>query len=166
MSARDGGTPLVIRAVVDGDRSDLRAMLEATGLFPSHELDEVMTMLASHLDGSLPGEHRWAVALEADRIVGAAYWAPERLTDGTWNLYMLAVDPGWQGSGVGRRLVGHAERQAAGEGVRLMLVETLGIPEFEPQRTFYSSCGYEAEAQVREFYGPGLDKIIFRKLLA
>ncbi|MEM9508310.1 MAG: GNAT family N-acetyltransferase, partial [Cyanobacteria bacterium P01_E01_bin.35] len=30
---------------------------------------------------------------------------------------------------------------------------------------FYRKCGYEQEAQIREFYQAGEDKIIFRKSL-
>jgi GNAT superfamily N-acetyltransferase len=161
MSAAD----LQTRSVERRDEPGLIAMLEATRLFPPHELDEVAGMLAGHLDGSLDGQHRWAVALDEDRPVGAAYWAPERMTDGTWNLYMLAVHPERHGQGLGRALVSYVEEACRAEGVRLLLVETLGTPDFAPQRAFYAKCGYEEDARVREFYGAGLDKVILRKLL-
>jgi ribosomal protein S18 acetylase RimI-like enzyme len=155
--------PTAIRAVERGDEDGLAAMLSATGLFPEHELAEVMSMLAGHLEGSLDGEHRWAVGVEGGRPLGAAYWAPERMTDGTWNLYMLAVHPERHGQGLGQALVRHVERSCAAEGVRLLLVETLGTPAFEPQRRFYRTCGYEEEGRIRDFYGDGFDKVIFRK---
>ena len=79
---------------------------------------------------------------------------------------MLAVHPERHGRGLGGRIVAHVEEACRAEGVRLLLVETLGIPDFAPQRAFYSKCGYTEEARVREFYGPGFDKVIFRKLLA
>lgn len=154
-----------IRPIRPGDEPQVAAMLEATALFPPEELAEVMEMLAGHLGGRFGGEHRWSLAQENGRVLGAAYWAPERMTDGTWNLYMLAVHPERHGQGLGGRMVNHVEQACRAEGVRLLLVETLGIPDFEPQRAFYRKCGFEEEARVREFYGTGFDKVIFRKLL-
>jgi RimJ/RimL family protein N-acetyltransferase len=39
------------------------------------------------------------------------------------------------------------------------------LAEFERTQAFYLRCGYEKEAQIREFYQAGEDKIVFRKSL-
>ena len=51
-------------------------------------------LLADSFSGALGPDHQWAVAATAGGgIVGAAYYAPERMTVGTWNLYFIGVHP-------------------------------------------------------------------------
>jgi len=40
--------------------------------------------------------------------------------------------------------------------------ETSGRPLYEPTRQFYLKNGYELEATLREFYGSGDDKLVYR----
>ena len=52
-----------------------------------------------------------------------------------------------------------------GRGERLLLVETSGLGSFDLTRQFYRKNGYDEEARIRDYYGPGDDKVIFRKAL-
>ena len=122
-------------------------------------------LLAGYLDGSLGPDHVW-VTDDDDGPVGVAYYAPERMTDGTWNLYMIAVHPARQGQGRGAALVRHVEEALAARGGRVLIVETSGLGSFERTRAFYRKCGYDDEARIRDFYKAGDDKIVFRKALA
>jgi hypothetical protein len=67
----------------------LKAVIDATGLFPSEMLDD---MLEPYLaDGAV--EDIWLVVddeTDAPPPLGLAYCAPERMTSGTWNLYLIA----------------------------------------------------------------------------
>jgi hypothetical protein len=40
-------------------------------------------------------------------------------------------------------------------------VETSSSAAYEGAREFYASRGFDREAVIREFYGPGEDKIVF-----
>ena len=103
---------------------------------------------------------------EKDKPVAIAYCAPEQMTEGTWNLYLIAVHPDYQSQGIGTSVVNCIEKTLKERGERLILVETSSLPDFERTRTFYLKMGYQQEAQIREFYQAGEDKIVFRKLLA
>ncbi len=151
-----------IRPVTADDADGLMKMIEAVGMFPEHELAEVGEMLRGYFDGSLGDDQFWLVD-DNEGYAGAAYYAPERMTEGTWNLYMLAVHPERQGEGRGAALVRYVEQTLAARGERLLLIETLGTEEFAPQRAFYTKLGYEEEARIRDFYVAGGDKVIFRK---
>ncbi len=94
-----------------------------------------------------------------------AYVAPERMTEGTWNLYLIAIHPDYQRQGRGVALLRHVEQVLADRGERLLLVETSSLESFEYVRSFYRKSGYNQEARIREFYKAGDDKIIFRKAL-
>ena len=148
-------------------REDIPAILElavASGLFPPDSTDEIASVLTSSLDGSLGPDHIW-VTDDDDRPVGVAYYAPERMTEGTWNLYMIAVHPDRQRQGRGAALISHVEESLKSRGARLLLVETSSLARFEPTQAFYKSLNFEEEARIRDFYNVGEDKVIFRKRL-
>lgn len=149
-----------IRPATPDDLTALKAIIDANGLFPSGMLDE---MMAGYLNGDA-GDDTW-LADDDNGPVAIAYYAPERMTAGTWNLYLIAVHPECQGQGRGAALLRHVERTLAMRGERLLLVETSGLPDFDRTRAFYRKCGYEEEGRIRDFYQAGEDKVIFRKAL-
>ena len=147
-----------IRPLTAADLPALKAVIDATGLFPSDMLDD---MTAAHLRGDDNGE-TW-LTMDDGAPMALAYCAPERMTAGTWNLLLIAVHPDRQEQGHGAALLRHVETELSARGERLLLVETSGLPEFERTREFYRKNGYEEEARIREFYAAGEDKIVFRK---
>lgn len=149
-----------IRAAIRDDIAAMKRVIDATGLFPSDMLDE---MMRGYFDGSAPDD-LWLVA-EKEALDACAYCAPERLTSGTWNLLMIAVNPDQQRQGTGAALVRFVEATLAARGQRLLLVETSGLSEFESVRRFYRNLGYGEEARIRDFYQDGDDKIVFRRAL-
>lgn len=160
-------TTLSARAVAPTDASALLAVIEATGLFGPDEMAEMAALLTDSLNGALGPDHRWAVATASGgEIIGAAYYAPERMTIGTWNLYFIGVHPAHHGTGAGTALLRYVETTLAARGERVLLVETSSTTDFEAPRAFYRRHGYDEEARIREFYNVGDDKVIFRKALA
>lgn len=155
----------MIRPTTLDDTAAVLGLAVASGLFPADATDEVAGVLAGALSGELGPDHVWLTDDDGGPV-GVAYYAPERMTEGTWNLYMLAVHPDRQRQGRGAALVRHVERELARRGARLLLIETSGLGTFERTRAFYRALGYEEEARVREFYNAGDDKVIFRKALS
>ena len=138
--------------------------MRASGLFPPDALPEVEATLDEFLTGAVATD-RWLTTDTGTSIAAAAYYAPERMTDGTWNLYLLAVHPDHQGQGRGAALVRHVEQDLRQAGARVLLIETSGVPGFARQRAFYTGLGYHEEARIRDFYEPGDDKVIYWKNL-
>ncbi len=154
----------MIRPTVPDDAIALMALVVAAGLFQADETEELAQMLAEHCAAAADSQDCWLTD-EDDGPVGVAYFAPERMTVGTWNLYLLAVHPDRQRQGRGAALLAHVEQRLAARGERVLLVETSGLERFEYVRAFYRQSGYDEEARIREFYQAGEDKIIFRKAL-
>lgn len=152
--------PLSIR---DLDRSDLaaaRAIIAANELFPAEMLD---AMVEPYLSEQAP--HLWLAASSGTELVGFAYVEPERMTDGTFNMLLIAVDPQRHGAGIGKALVRASEQELRDRGARVLIVETSSLDGFERTRAFYASQGYVEEARVRDFYTEGDHKILFWKHL-
>jgi ribosomal protein S18 acetylase RimI-like enzyme len=154
----------MIRPTTPEDTAAILALAVSSGLFPPDATDEVAAVLAGSLAGENGPDHVWLTDDDGGPV-GVAYYAPERLTEGTWNLYMLAVHPERQRQGRGAALVRHVEHALAARGARLLLIETSGLGSFERTRAFYRALGYDEEARIREFYKAGDDKVVFRKPL-
>ncbi len=155
----------MIRPIMPEDTGELIHLAKEIGLFSPDELEELRQMLADSL--SEEGEtHPFWITDDDDGLVGLAYCEPERMTSGTWNLQLIGVHPTHQKQGHGGKLLRFVEETLAGRGARILLVETLGTPNFEHVRAFYRKNGYDEEARIREFYAEGADKVVFRKVLS
>lgn len=150
-----------IRRIRKDDLGSLKEIIDANELFPSELLED---MTVDYFNNSETTDI-W-LTMEKDGIaVAVAYCAPERMTEGTYNLYLIAVHPDRQGQGIGSQLMNYIETMLLNKSVRILIVETSGFPEFEQTRKFYDQCGYAREAVIREFYAEGDDKVIFWKKL-
>lgn len=164
-------------------RQRIAAILDATGVFRSEEVDVALelfdetfprdarphtgaaTAAASRNDA--PPTDSTYVFLGAftpeDELVGYACYGPTPDTDRTYDLYWIAVDPTVQGTGGGTRLLTEVERRLEGLNARMLVVETSSRPDYAPSRAFYERRGYAETARIREFYAPGDDRVIFTK---
>ena len=149
-----------IRPVAAQDGPQIARIVAATGLFPEEMLPE---MIAGYLDGSK--RDIWFVCCSGEELVAFGFCEPERMTEGTWNLLAIAVQPARQGEGIGGAMLRDLEERLAKQGERILLVETMGTPEFEATRAFYRKNGFTEEARIREFYEAGADKVVFWKHL-
>jgi ribosomal protein S18 acetylase RimI-like enzyme len=136
-------------------------ILESVALFPSEYLEGMM----SDFFTQAASKHQWFTLLVNEQPVALVYFAPETLTEGTYNLYLIAVKSSYQGQGIGSFLLSFVETKIIEIGGRVLIVETSGLPEFEAARRFYEKCGYIKEATIRDFYKDGEDKIVYWKKL-
>ena len=153
-----------LRPVGRAQRAPLEALTRATGLF--HE-DEVRTAVEL-LDEALAGDedYRFLGAYDGATLVGWACWGPTPGTQGTSDLYWIAVDPERQGKGIGSQLLAAVERQLLTDDGRLVVVETSSRAAYEPTRRFYERRGYTRAATLPGYYAPGDDLVIYLKDLA
>ena len=154
----------MIRSTTLDDVTSLIVLAEASGLFEPSQTEELAQMLDQHFNGETKSQDLWFTD-DDNGVVGVAYVAPERMTEGTWNLYWIAIHPERQRQGRGVALLRHVEQMLANRGERILLVETSSLESFKYVRSFYRKSGYDEEARIREFYKAGDDKIIFRKAL-
>ncbi|MFN2567275.1 MAG: GNAT family N-acetyltransferase [Gemmatimonadaceae bacterium] len=101
----------------------------------------------------------------ADNLLGYACYGPTPGTNGTFDLYWLAVHPAAQGAGEGSRLLGEVERRLRARAGRLLIVETSSRDAYEPTRRFYGSRGYREAARISDFFAPADDRVIYAKRL-
>lgn len=155
----------MIRTITEADIPAITRVATECGLFTEEQLALVHEMLSSALKDMRSGAPFWLVHAKTT-VDAIAYVEPERMTEGTWNIQLIAVAPESQRSGIGRRLLAGVEQRLRDCGARVVLVETSGTSDFDHVRAFYASSGFSEEARIREFYAAGVDKVTYRKSLS
>ncbi len=151
-----------IRDTQSGDVPGLTRVLEETGLFPVEMLPGLLEAFLSES----PSSDVWLTCEQDGEPVGFCYTVPEELAEGTWNMLAIGVRPGLQGKGAGAALVAELEARLRTLGQRVLIADTSGTAEFDRTREFYRKNGYVDEARIRDFWGPGDDKVTFWKSLS
>lgn len=150
-----------IRKIVKDDLVHLKRVLNSIELFPAEMLEE---MISDYFDNP-DTQDFWFTATENNIPVSIGYCAPEKLTDGTFNLYAIGVRRDIQGKGIGNKMMKYLENQLRIQGRRILIVETSGTDDFELTRKFYENLNYNKEAVIRDFWREGDDKVIYWKKL-
>lgn len=157
------GTGIRIRRLRPEHRDRVEEILADTGFFRRDEIDVALEIIDAYLDA--PGLDYTALGAftPGGDLTGYVCYGPTPLTQGTWDLYWIAVDPNAQQHGVGSRLLQEVERRLAGQDARLVIIETSSQPLYEPTLQFYLRRGYVEVARVPDFYTEGDDRVILVK---
>lgn len=148
------------------DRAAIERIVREVRVFRPEEIEVAMELVDAGLSEDTQG-YLFAVAEdEQGATIGYACWGHAPMTQATYDLYWIAVDPALHGGGVGRALLAACESDVRARGGRLLLIETEGTPEYEPTRGFYLRAGYPEIARVRDYYRPGADKVVYGRSLA
>jgi ribosomal protein S18 acetylase RimI-like enzyme len=145
------------------DKGAILNITARTGAFSAEEVATVGELLETYLNRPDHGGYSFLVYREEARILSFACYGPVPLTQGTYDLYWIAVDPDVKGRGFGRALLARVEAEVRAQGGRMLIVETSGRPDYEATRYFYERDGYTRAATLEDYYAPGDDLVIYRK---
>jgi ribosomal protein S18 acetylase RimI-like enzyme len=150
------------------DRARVAELLVSTAVFSRDEIDVALQLFDATVHGEgdrgaddahVP-DYEFTGAFDGERLLGYACAGPTPATEGTFDLYWLAVDAAAQGKGIGTTLVRAVERELRDRGARMLLVETSSRPDYSNTRAFYARCGYQEAARIKDFYAPADDRIM------
>lgn len=150
---------LSIRKVLKEDLNYLKKVLDSIELFPSEILEDMISDYFNNPDT----QDIWFTAIENNIPISIGYCAPEKLTEGTFNLYAIGVKKDIQGNGIGGKMMAYLEKYLQEKGNRILIVETSGTDDFQLTRKFYENLNYTKEAILRDFWSDGDDKVIYWK---
>jgi ribosomal protein S18 acetylase RimI-like enzyme len=151
--------------MLERDKPALMALLRGTPEFKPAEVVVAEEVIDSYLADPVGSGYHTVVAQDGPKIKGYICYGPTPLTEGTWDVYWIAVASEEQGRGVGGALMTYAEAKIREAEGRLIIVETSSQAGYEKARRFYSNHGYETIARLPDFYAPGDDKVILQKRL-
>jgi predicted N-acetyltransferase YhbS len=154
-----------IRPMMKKDKPTIMKILRAAPEFKPFEVAVAEEVINSYLRDS----HRsgyYVLVAEVDRlVVGYICYGPTPLTEGTWDIYWVAVAQGERKRGIGGALIASAEDEMRKAQGRLAIIETSSKPEYEKTRLFHNRQGYELIGRIPDFYAPGDDRLILQKRL-
>jgi len=152
--------------MVEKDRASLLSMLIKTRSFTSAEIDVAMELINIVLKDQIQKDYQiYCMVDDQDQAIGYICYGPTPMTQGTFDLYWIAVDPGFQEQGVGSKLLSFLEEVVKAEGGRLILADTSTIPHYEKTQKFYLKNGFQEVARVLDYYHPGNDRVTFCRRL-
>lgn len=155
----------MFRSVVPADSDAVTSLAVSAALFAPEDSGVVRSMMDAYFATGRSEGHVCLLDDDAGEPRAVADYEPVPVTDRTWFLTMLAVRPDQQGQGRGAGLLAHLEDLLRDRGQRLLLIQTSSTARYAHARGFYTACGYDQEARVRDYYEPGDDMIVFRKAL-
>jgi len=128
------------------DREVVRRLVESTGVFSPVEIDVAVELVDDRLKRGPESDYHFVFAEQGGRTVGYTCYGPIALTDGSFDLYWIAVDKAMHGRKVGRLLLERTEELIRETHGRQVYIETSNRHHYAPTRGFYLRCGYRQEA--------------------
>lgn len=167
---RDRTAPPAMRATFRSrprptDRAALRRLVASTGVFREEERVIAAELLEERLRRGPASGYSFFFAEAAGQLVGYCAWGAVPLTRTSYDLYWIAIAPGWQGLGLGSALMALAEQAVGRRGGGGLYIETSSRPDYARTRRFYRRAGYREVAKLTDFYARGDHKVVFRKVI-
>jgi ribosomal protein S18 acetylase RimI-like enzyme len=156
-----------IRPLIEKDRTRLISMLRESRAFTLEEIEVASELIDIVLKDQNQKDYTVrCIVDDQDQPVGYICYGPTPMTQGTFDLYWIVVDPDHQGKGIGSKLLGFLENVVIEKGGRMILADTSTIPQYEKTQKFYLQNGFRETARVADYYYPGNDRITFCKRIA
>ena len=152
---------MTVRCPVASDRQPIYEALTRCGAFTADEVRVAMEMF----DAGLGGDYSLLGIESGGVLCGYACFGQAGLTERSWYLYWMCVDPRIQGTGLGRTLERHVADVVRRLGGERLVLETSGRPDYERSRRFYERAGFTVHGRIPDFYKPGDDCLIYCKNL-
>lgn len=148
-----------------GHKSAVMTILKATSEFKVIDVTTAEELINSFLANGVASGYHILIAQIAKKLSGYICFGPTPLTEGTWDVYWMAVSPDKKGQGIGSALLGRAEEEIQRLDGRMILIETSSTVEYELTRRFYRHAGYNIICQIPDFYSSADGLVVFQKRL-
>jgi ribosomal protein S18 acetylase RimI-like enzyme len=155
-----------LRTMKSPDREQVHTILIRTGFFTAAEIEVAMELVDIFL--SRPEQKDYFVYVAestSTQICGYLCFGPTPLTAGTYDLYWIAVHPEFQNQGIGKKMLTFLEQEVSRLHGRLIIIETSSQKKYASTQAFYLHSGYQLAAQIKDFYQPGDDRMIYSKYI-
>ncbi|AFN75060.1 acetyltransferase, gnat family [Melioribacter roseus P3M-2] len=155
----------MIRKLQSDDRKRLVEIIDGTKNFSKEEKKIAVELIDEALEKDGVDNYNVFVYLEGSEIAGYHCIGRRPLTDGVFDLYWIVVDKKFQNKGIGKKLLDHAEEFAINNNGRWILAETSSQDNYNETRNFYFRNNYSIVAEIKDFYKPNDNLIVFGKYI-
>lgn len=151
--------------VMAEDVGRVRSLVASTGMFSAAEVDIAGELVTERLTKGIRSGYHFILAERGPALLAYACFGPIDGTQGSFDLYWIAVAPEEQRKGLGAQVYARAEAAMRKAGAKRIYVDTSSSDRYAPTRGFYQRMGFVEEARLPDFYAPGDGKVIYVKEL-
>lgn len=151
--------------VVSTDCDVVHEIISSAGVFSPAETMIAVELVEERLAKGICSGYHFLFAEYLDSVVGYTCFGPIPATSGSYDLFWIAVRDRCRRRGLGKELLARTESSIQRLGGRRIYIETSSRSRYASTRSFYTSCGYQPQATLADYYGPGDAKIIYAKVI-
>lgn len=151
---------MIFRELKIDDISALKRIVIETNFFTEAEV-----AVAVELMEDKTGYYQFILAEEDGNVLGYSCYGHIAVTESSYDLYWMVVSPKAQGGGFGKKLMAETERNIQAAGGKRVYAETSSQKKYLPTQRFYEKCGFIKEAELKDFYRTGDNRLTFTKVL-
>jgi ribosomal protein S18 acetylase RimI-like enzyme len=152
-----------IRPMTGRDQKALLDMINGTPEFNASDRAVAQEVIDDYLADPRNSGYTTLVADVDSQIAGYICYGLNTMTQGTWDIYWLAVAPEFQDMKIGGQLMAIAEKDIKATGGKLIILEVSSLPINDKTHRFHLKGGYKYLFTIKDFYGPGDDKVLYEK---
>jgi GNAT superfamily N-acetyltransferase len=156
----------ILKGIMPADRKGLEDILRSTDFFYEFEIQTALEIADETISKGVENSgYYWMKIADEDGLVAFANYGKNAFSIHSWDLYWIAVHQNSRNKKLGSVLLKAIEDDVRQMGGKILWIETSGRPLYASTEGFYRRNGYELQASLREFYGPGDPKQIYSKVL-
>jgi len=156
----------IIEGIGSEDKQRLEEILVSSGYFYDFEIRTALELAdQTVLQGMERSGYFWLKVTEGDQILAFANYGKNEFSTHSWELYWIAVHQDFRNRKLGKTLLIAIEDSVRRRGGKILWIETSGRPLYKSTEEFYKRNGYELQASLKDFYGPGDPKQIYARTL-
>lgn len=155
----------MIREITESDGEQLTKIIERINEFTKEEKETAVELINESIKKNIEDNYITYVYLTDNAIAGYYCIGKRALTDGVYDLFWIVVDPDKQETGIGKKLLNHAEEYVVENNGRWLLIETSSKDNYSKTRNFYLRNFFTKVAEINDFYKIDDHLIVFGKYL-
>ena len=155
---------VTFRCDIEPSDPSASAVVESTGVFSPMEVVIAVELADERLVKGPASGYHFIFAERDGQAVGYACYGPIALTQGSYDLYWIAVDRSARGAAWGGLLLDEAERRIRAEGGLRVYIETSTRPPYA-HAGILRALRLSPRSRAQGFYAPGDGKAIYVKSL-
>jgi GNAT superfamily N-acetyltransferase len=156
----------ITAGIKSNERKKIEEILRSAGFFYEFEIETALEIADETVSkGMEKSGYYWLKASDEDGIVAFANYGKNAFSTHSWDLYWIAVHQNSRNKKLGSLLLKAVEDDVKKRGGKILWIETSGRPLYASTEGFYKRNGYELQASLKDFYGPGDPKQIYSRQL-
>lgn len=153
----------MIRRLKPADAAKIEGILNKIEIFNRDDVKIAMDLVNAAASDLHQTDYNIFVYEHDGMILGYHCTGKRALTNGVYDLYWIATDPGYGKKGIGKSLLEHSENFIKENNGRWLLIETSSRESYTATRNFYLRNNYSIVSEIKDFYAVDDSLIVFGK---